>query len=151
MSRARSTRLAVTGLLVGVGLALSCGDDEPGSTPSAANPDGGGAAGTGGVGGSGGDAGAGFAAMGGSIPIPVGQPWDPDPTLDPNAGPDDTEWIDSPGLFQVNRAAAHATLMPHQDLAAALNGDRTASPYYLSLAGIWKFHLVDSPADRLPG
>jgi beta-galactosidase len=58
------------------------------------------------------------------------------------------EWNNKPDVFQVNRERAHATLMPYADVGSALNGDRTASPYYLSLNGTWKFHLATNPSRR---
>jgi beta-galactosidase len=58
------------------------------------------------------------------------------------------EWNNQPEKFQVNRQEAHATLMPYADIASALKGDRTASPYYLSLNGTWKFHIADNPAQK---
>jgi len=58
------------------------------------------------------------------------------------------EWNNKPDVFQVNRLPAHATLMPYADETSALLGDRTTSPYYLSLNGTWKFHLATSPSKR---
>jgi beta-galactosidase len=63
-------------------------------------------------------------------------------------GPTWTEWTNTPSLFQVNREPPHATLMPYADVASALAGDRTASPYYYSLNGTWKFNLVTKPSLR---
>ena len=58
------------------------------------------------------------------------------------------EWNSKPDVFQVNRERAHATLMPFGDVSSALAGDRTASQYYLSLNGTWKFHLATNPSRR---
>jgi beta-galactosidase len=58
------------------------------------------------------------------------------------------EWNNNPEIFQINREKAHATLMPYADMQSALNGDRTASPYYYTLNGTWKFQLADNPAQR---
>jgi len=58
------------------------------------------------------------------------------------------EWDNQPEIFQVNREPAHATLMPYGDVFSALNGDVTASPYYQSLNGIWKFYLANNPGER---
>jgi beta-galactosidase len=58
------------------------------------------------------------------------------------------EWYDQPGVFQENRMSAHATLMPYADIASALEGDRTASSYYYSLNGTWKFNLADNPSQK---
>lgn len=58
------------------------------------------------------------------------------------------EWNSKPDVFQVNRLPAHATLMPYDNVASALNGVRTESPYYLSLNGTWKFHIAPNPSKR---
>ena len=58
------------------------------------------------------------------------------------------EWNNKPDVFQVNRLPAHATLMPYADETSARLGDRTASPYYFSLNGTWKFHLAANPSQR---
>lgn len=59
------------------------------------------------------------------------------------------EWNNRPEVFQVNREPAHVTLMPYGDVLSALSGEPTASPYYQSLNGTWKFYLVNNPAERL--
>ncbi|MBN1411324.1 MAG: discoidin domain-containing protein [Spirochaetales bacterium] len=58
------------------------------------------------------------------------------------------EWNNAPAEFAKNRITPHVTLMPYGDLAAALSGNRTASPYYMTLSGTWKFNLVTQPAAR---
>jgi beta-galactosidase len=58
------------------------------------------------------------------------------------------EWNNKPDVFQVNRLPAHATLMPYADETSARFGDRTASPYYFSLNGTWKFSWSKNPAGR---
>jgi beta-galactosidase len=58
------------------------------------------------------------------------------------------EWNNHPELFQVNREAAHATLMPFADVPSSLEGDGAASPYFCSLNGTWKFSLAKNPAQR---
>lgn len=58
------------------------------------------------------------------------------------------EWDNEPTVFQVNRMAPHATLMPYNTVAEALEGDRKASPHYFTLSGSWKFLWVERPADR---
>ena len=58
------------------------------------------------------------------------------------------EWNNKPDVFQVNRLPAHATSMPYADETSARLGDRTASPYYFSLNGTWKFHLAANPSQR---
>lgn len=52
---------------------------------------------------------------------------------------------EDPQLLGRNKEPGHATLIPYADEAAALAGDRTASPFFLSLDGRWKFHLADCP------
>ncbi|MCL1632245.1 hypothetical protein M3N64_09875, partial [Sporolactobacillus sp. CPB3-1] len=47
----------------------------------------------------------------------------------------DTEWNNKPEVFQINREASHAALMPYQNTTAALKGDQTKSPFYKSLNG----------------
>jgi beta-galactosidase len=42
----------------------------------------------------------------------------------------------------------HTTLTPYADVRQALAGDRTRSPYRMSLDGKWKFAYVDRPDDR---
>ena len=39
--------------------------------------------------------------------------------------------------------------MPYDTVFEALAGDRKASQNYLSLRGIWKFHLADKPEDKI--
>jgi len=63
------------------------------------------------------------------------------------AQPDD-EWNNKPDIFQVNRLSAHATLMPYPDVASALVGNPTESPYYFSLNGTWKFYIADKPSEQ---
>ena len=54
-------------------------------------------------------------------------------------------------VLQVNREAPHATMMVYPDAEAALEYDRTASPWFRSLNGEWKFNWVRSPKDRPAG
>ncbi|TLS51003.1 DUF4981 domain-containing protein [Paenibacillus antri] len=58
------------------------------------------------------------------------------------------EWNNNPDIFEVNRMKAHATLMPYDTVEAALAGDRYASPYFLSLNGLWKFRYAERPEER---
>ncbi len=51
-------------------------------------------------------------------------------------------------VLEINREAPHATLFPYADVSRAMAGDRTTSPYFQSLNGIWKFNWVSRPADR---
>jgi beta-galactosidase len=57
------------------------------------------------------------------------------------------DWED-PGMIGRNKEAPHATLMPFPDATTALQGDRTASPWFKSLNGSWKFHWSRNPAER---
>ncbi|MFI8089680.1 glycoside hydrolase family 2 TIM barrel-domain containing protein [Streptomyces sp. NPDC086080] len=59
------------------------------------------------------------------------------------------EWNDF-GVFTLNTQPPHTTLMPYADVRQALAGDRTRSPYRLSLDGTWKFAYADRPEDRDP-
>ncbi|WP_053914236.1 glycoside hydrolase family 2 TIM barrel-domain containing protein [Streptomyces sp. SCSIO 75703] len=61
----------------------------------------------------------------------------------------DPEWNDF-GVHSVGTEPPHTTLMPYADLPQALAGDRTRSPYRLSLDGTWKFAHADRPEDRDP-
>ncbi|MFH1571095.1 MAG: sugar-binding domain-containing protein, partial [Gemmatimonadota bacterium] len=53
-------------------------------------------------------------------------------------------WM-SPELTGLNRLPGRATLYPFDTEAAALAGDREASPWYRSLDGTWRFCLVPRP------
>ncbi|MEU3100697.1 glycoside hydrolase family 2 TIM barrel-domain containing protein [Streptomyces griseoflavus] len=59
------------------------------------------------------------------------------------------EWNDF-GVFTVGTEPPHTTLMPYDGVRQALAGDRTRSPYRLSLDGTWKFAYADRPDDRDP-
>ncbi|PAZ14383.1 beta-galactosidase [Streptomyces sp. SA15] len=58
------------------------------------------------------------------------------------------EWNGNIAVFRLGTEPPHTTLMPYQDVRQALAGDRTRSPYRLSLDGKWKFAYVDRPDDR---
>lgn len=67
----------------------------------------------------------------------------------PRAAADGTpEWNGHMDLFQVGTQPPHTTLMPYADVRQALDGDRTRSPYRMSLDGKWKFAYADRPDDR---
>ena len=51
-------------------------------------------------------------------------------------------------VFGINKLEPHATFFLYQDLEAALVNDKTSSPYFQSLNGLWKFNWVKRPADR---
>ena len=57
------------------------------------------------------------------------------------------DWED-PVMIGMNKEPAHATLMPYESVDVALRCDRTASKYYKSLNGRWKFNWAKQPADR---
>ncbi|MFF5251289.1 glycoside hydrolase family 2 TIM barrel-domain containing protein [Streptomyces leeuwenhoekii] len=54
------------------------------------------------------------------------------------------------GVFRLGTEPPHTTLMPYADVRQALAGDRTRSPYRLSLDGRWKFAYAERPDDRDP-
>jgi len=58
------------------------------------------------------------------------------------------EWDNNPQIFQVGRMDAHATLMPYDTVEEAIAGNRSASPYYRSLNGKWKFRFAEVPEKR---
>ncbi len=70
------------------------------------------------------------------------------PGMRARATVDTPEWNNPPEIFEVNREPAHTTLMPYPNTAMALAGDRTASPFYYSLDGTWKFNCAHDPAKR---
>ncbi|MFJ5557200.1 glycoside hydrolase family 2 TIM barrel-domain containing protein [Streptomyces sp. NPDC093250] len=57
------------------------------------------------------------------------------------------EWNDF-GVFRLGTEPPHTTLTPYADVRQAVAGDRTRSPYRLSLDGDWKFAYADRPDDR---
>lgn len=57
------------------------------------------------------------------------------------------DW-ENPLMFDQNKEAPHATLMPFKNENSALTKKRKESVYYKSLNGIWKFNWVRKPADR---
>ncbi|VGO16399.1 Beta-galactosidase [Pontiella desulfatans] len=57
------------------------------------------------------------------------------------------EWNDL-SILQVNREAPRATMMVYDDAAKAVQYDRTASKWFQSLNGDWKFNWTRSPNDR---
>ncbi|UYQ95977.1 DUF4981 domain-containing protein [Chitinophaga horti] len=56
--------------------------------------------------------------------------------------------IEDPRCLGINKQPAHATLMPYENLEAALAGNRHASSYARSLNGKWKFNFVNWPQQR---
>lgn len=55
-----------------------------------------------------------------------------------------TEW-DNTGVTSVNREEAHTIAIPMSSEAEIVKNDITASPYYQSLDGTWKFYWVSNP------
>jgi beta-galactosidase len=58
------------------------------------------------------------------------------------------EWNNAPKSFAVNVLKPHATSMPYSTIEEAVAGDRKASKWYQTLAGTWKFSIVNTPAER---
>ena len=52
-----------------------------------------------------------------------------------------------PECTEINRLPARAPIVPFADAETARSLDRSASPYFLSLDGDWKFRLVSRPQD----
>lgn len=57
------------------------------------------------------------------------------------------DW-ENPRLVEINKEKAHATFMLFNDAAAVKADDYSASPWYRSLNGEWKFVYVDKYANR---
>jgi len=56
------------------------------------------------------------------------------------------DWID-PQVVSRNRLQPHTDVLPYPDRETALDGDRTATPWFRSLNGQWAFDLVPTPED----
>lgn len=54
-------------------------------------------------------------------------------------------------VSEINREAPHASLMPFATEAKVAANDFSASPFYKSLNGKWRFNFVNKPADRPSG
>ena len=57
------------------------------------------------------------------------------------------DW-ENQAVSEINREAPHASLMPFDAAEKVIANNFSASPYYKSLNGQWKFNLVTKPADR---
>jgi beta-galactosidase len=57
------------------------------------------------------------------------------------------DW-ENPSMFNQNKEAPHASMMPFSSIDNALTKKHKASVYYKSLNGTWKFNWVRKPADR---
>lgn len=54
------------------------------------------------------------------------------------------DW-ENPRVVERNKEPAHATLVPYPDEETALSGERSDSPWFLSLDGNWQFSLASNP------
>lgn len=59
--------------------------------------------------------------------------------------------FENPKVFDQNKEKAHVTLMPFENVKAALSKKRNESIYYKNLNGIWRFNWVRKPADKPVG
>jgi beta-galactosidase/beta-glucuronidase len=56
------------------------------------------------------------------------------------------EWMDA-SVLHYNRLPARASGWPYRDAESAIGADLGANPTYRCLNGVWKFRLVEAPAD----
>lgn len=56
------------------------------------------------------------------------------------------DW-ENPEVFAVNKEETRATSLPYPDENLAIVDDYNASPYYISLNGVWKFNWVAKPSE----
>ncbi|MFS0725999.1 glycoside hydrolase family 2 TIM barrel-domain containing protein [Paenibacillus sp. 1P07SE] len=59
------------------------------------------------------------------------------------------EWNNNPEIFELNRLPAHASMMGYPSVEQALQGDKNASPWRLSLNGTWQFAWAPVPEERI--
>ncbi len=57
------------------------------------------------------------------------------------------DW-ENPEIFSRNKELARASFIPFGSKEQVMENDSENSPFYTSLNGQWKFHIVDKPADR---
>jgi beta-galactosidase len=57
------------------------------------------------------------------------------------------DW-ENPGMIGRNKEEPHVPIVPFAEVKSAVAGDVTASPFYQSLNGTWKFHWVRVPWQR---
>lgn len=57
------------------------------------------------------------------------------------------DW-ENPKMFNQNKEAPHASMMPFSNIHKALTEKHQASVYYKSLNGTWKFNWVRKPSER---
>ncbi len=62
--------------------------------------------------------------------------------------PVDTPDWENPAVFSINKEAPRATALPYATEEQAIKDNYIASPYYLSLNGLWKFSWAQSPELR---
>ncbi len=60
-----------------------------------------------------------------------------------------TVW-ENPTLLGLNKVPGHTVLLPYDNKTAACQGERTLSPYYKLLTGLWLFKYFSCPED-VPG
>ena len=61
------------------------------------------------------------------------------------------DWWNDVSVFQVNKVAPRANVIPYQDENGINNLEYRQSPYYQCINGNWKFHWVEKPADKPQG
>ncbi len=64
--------------------------------------------------------------------------------------PSTNEW-ENHQIFGINKIDPHATWFPYRSREAALRDDRSRSPHFRSLDGLWDFRWVPRPADAPAG
>ena len=57
------------------------------------------------------------------------------------------DW-ENPAVFGINKETPHCTLMPYSKISASKKTERTASQWYRTLNGNWKFHWSPDPDSR---
>lgn len=56
------------------------------------------------------------------------------------------DW-ENPEVFAINKEKPRATFLPYPDAKLAAQDDYSASTYFMSLDGTWKFHWVAKPSE----
>ncbi len=54
-------------------------------------------------------------------------------------------YIENTGIFELNQENGHAPVIPYNSADEAIIDNKSASPWYQSLNGSWKFHYSDTP------
>ena len=66
--------------------------------------------------------------------------------------PDDPDsFTEDPAVFAIGREQPRATFYPFDTREAALAGNHSASPFVVSLNGLWRFHFAPNPEQRAVG